>query len=339
MEKSKRALTFVACLFLAALIVGTTAQPLSAQVTIPQGAIVTSAVFSVYATYAIGDAGKSVTLHKINKEWGECSVTYNSLIGYYDLAASGSFVTQTYSWRSADITALVQAWINGAPNYGFIMIQEASDSITAYWSSRAGLAYASLRPMLEISYTYEGAPYSVTIQRTDAAPTAVSDTYIRDTVNFCSSTELATGILLGVEKYSVVRFNFTVVPEMPGTGTPGYWMNHPNAWPEPGIVIGGIYYPKAEAINLMFRGPAGDMTYVMFAALVAAKLNVLIGNDASCISSTIAAADAWMNMYPVGSGVGAGGRTSPWRTGEPLYKILDDYNNGLLCAPSRDTIY
>jgi hypothetical protein len=34
--------------------------------------------------------------------------------------------------------------------------------------------------------------------------------------------------------------------------------------------------------------------------------------------------------------VKAGGATSPWRTGEPLYLKLDAYNNGLLCAPHRD---
>ena len=29
-------------------------------------------------------------------------------------------------------------------------------------------------------------------------------------------------------------------PCSPGTGTPGYWMNHPDAWPVEGIVIGGV---------------------------------------------------------------------------------------------------
>ena len=46
-----------------------------------------------------------------------------------------------------------------------------------------------------------------------------------------------------------------------------------------------------------------------------------------------------METYgPVGSGVKAGGKKSPWREGEPLYEMLDDYNNGLLCAPSRDVV-
>ncbi|MEW6073805.1 MAG: hypothetical protein AB1726_14595 [Planctomycetota bacterium] len=74
----------------------------------------------------------------------------------------------------------------------------------------------------------------------------------------------------------------------------------------------------------------------MVRALVAAKLNVLIGNESDCIDATIAAADAWMALYPVGSGVSAGGANSPWRVGGPLYEELDDYNNGYLCAPHRD---
>lgn len=102
------------------------------------------------------------------------------------------------------------------------------------------------------------------------------------------------------------------------------------------ITIGGVTYSKQEAIDLMDHPTNKDMTYTMFQALVAAKLNVLIGNDDSCIADTISAADEWMATYgPVGSGVKAGGKDSPWRTGEPLYLRLDDYNNGLLCAPSR----
>jgi len=120
----------------------------------------------------------------------------------------------------------------------------------------------------------------------------------------------------------------------PGTGTPGYWKNHPEAWPVEQITIGGVTYTKTEAINLMETSVKGDKTYTMFNALVAAKLNVMIGNDA-CITSVINDADAWMQTYgPVGSGVPA--NSDAWQsTGEQLYEQLDDYNNGLLCAPPR----
>jgi hypothetical protein len=73
----------------------------------------------------------------------------------------------------------------------------------------------------------------------------------------------------------------------------------------------------------------------MFSSLVPAMLNLMIGNDGSCVASTIAAADAWMAASgPVGSGVHAA--SLAWKIGEPLHRQMDNYNNGMLCAPHRD---
>ncbi|HET9551535.1 MAG TPA: hypothetical protein VFP50_01070 [Anaeromyxobacteraceae bacterium] len=124
------------------------------------------------------------------------------------------------------------------------------------------------------------------------------------------------------------------VPESPGTGTPGYWKNHPEAWPVASITIGGVAYTREAAIAFMQTPVVNDKTFTMFAALVSAKLNVMIGNDASCIAATITAADNWMTLNgPVGSGVRAA--SAAWGLGEPLYLQLNAYNNGLLCAPHR----
>ncbi|MCX9079735.1 MAG: hypothetical protein OIN84_17350, partial [Candidatus Methanoperedens sp.] len=120
-----------------------------------------------------------------------------------------------------------------------------------------------------------------------------------------------------------------------GTGTPGYWKNHPEAWPVSSITIGGTSYSRDQAISIMAKSVSGDKTYTMFPALVSAKLNVMVGNNSSCISSTISAADAWMKTYKLGSGVTGSG--SAWKQGEPYYWALDNYNNGLLCAPHRDS--
>ncbi|MEA1909343.1 MAG: SdrD B-like domain-containing protein [Euryarchaeota archaeon] len=130
-----------------------------------------------------------------------------------------------------------------------------------------------------------------------------------------------------------------VMPPSPGTGTPGYWKNHPDAWPVGGITIGDESYTKDAAIEQMEKPGKGDKTYTMFGALVAAKLNVLIGNEDFCIEATIDAADDWMTMTnygPVGSNIR--GSSDAWEIGEPLYQELDAYNNGELCAPSRDDI-
>lgn len=125
----------------------------------------------------------------------------------------------------------------------------------------------------------------------------------------------------------------------PGTGTPGYWMNNP--WPVGSITIGGVEYSRDDAIGYMKDPVKGNKIYTMFPALVAAELNVFIGNDDSCIAVTMAAAHDWMATYgPVDVGfVEAGGEDSPWRDGEPLYEELDKYNNGELdCVSSRDDL-
>lgn len=111
--------------------------------------------------------------------------------------------------------------------------------------------------------------------------------------------------------------------------SPGYWKNHPEAWPVDNIVIGGITYTKSEAITIMNTPDKGDKTYTMFEQLVAAKLNVLMGCDSSCIDEVIDDADAWMANHPVGSGVK--GNSPAWAEGEPLKDMLEDYNNGFLC--------
>ena len=77
-----------------------------------------------------------------------------------------------------------------------------------------------------------------------------------------------------------------------------------------------------------------DKTTTMFSSLLSAKLNVLMGNDSSCVASTIADADLWMAAHPVGSGVHAA--SVAWKLGEPLHRQMDNYNNGMLCAPHRD---
>ncbi|MHC4426228.1 MAG: hypothetical protein ACYSYV_09040 [Planctomycetota bacterium] len=124
-------------------------------------------------------------------------------------------------------------------------------------------------------------------------------------------------------------------PLNPGTGTPGYWKNHPEAWPVCEIAIGGVAYKKDEAISYMWCPVKGDKTITMFKALVAAKLNVCIGNDPRCIARAIVMADCWTRRFgPVGSEVKA--NSQAWKIGEPLYQRLDTYNNGQLCAPPRD---
>lgn len=123
-----------------------------------------------------------------------------------------------------------------------------------------------------------------------------------------------------------------LLPTNPGTGTPGYWKNHPEAWPVEVITIGGITYTKAQAIAKISL-PDGDKRNTLFRALVCATLNVIIGNDSSCIADTIAAGNTWWATYSANP---VKASSMAWKVGEPIYLKLDAYNNGLLCAPHRD---
>ena len=119
----------------------------------------------------------------------------------------------------------------------------------------------------------------------------------------------------------------------PGTGTPGYWKNHPEAWPVAGITIGANTYTKAQAISWL--GKVGkDKTTTIFASYVSAFLNVKIGNDDSCVASAMASAYTWLSNHPVGSNVA--GSSAAWREAEPWHQTMDAYNNGLLCVQHRD---
>jgi hypothetical protein len=136
-----------------------------------------------------------------------------------------------------------------------------------------------------------------------------------------------------VYNHPATDFGFWAPPSTPvGTGTPGYWQNHPEAWPA-SVVIGGRTYGRDEAIGWI-SASGKDRTLTMFASLVSAKLNVLNGTDSSCVATTIAAADDWMTEHPVGTNVHAA--SLAWKLGEPLHRLMDNYNNGMLCAPHRD---
>jgi hypothetical protein len=150
-----------------------------------------------------------------------------------------------------------------------------------------------------------------------------------------SGTSNGSGYSVSLGQAGICSNDFGFVPTpvaQPGTGTPGYWKNHPEAWPNIPLVVGGVTYTKAQA--LAWLGKTGkDKTVTMFQSLLSAMLSVGIGNDGSCISSAIAQGNAWLMSNPLGSNVAGG--SAAWAVGDPIHITLDAYDNGLLCAPHR----
>jgi len=163
---------------------------------------------------------------------------------------------------------------------------------------------------------------------------AVDSDGARDTVTGANSVVLITVRPDGsiITDYDFGFFNPLLT--QPGTGTPGYWKNHPEAWLLDPITIGGVSYTKTQAL-LLLDGSGKDKTITMFRSLLSAKLNLAFGTDPACVASTIVSADAWMVQYgPAGSSVQAS--SFAWKVGEPLHRLMDNYNNGMLCAPHRN---
>jgi len=129
----------------------------------------------------------------------------------------------------------------------------------------------------------------------------------------------------------------------PGDGgvcprTPGYWKNHPDAWPVESLVIGGVTYDMEELMNLLDnRTPEGerasrDMLVKLAKFLVAAKLSLLSGAEPCDIGETVEEADEFLEDHPLGSRLSR----SQKRLAEGLKDELDAYLNSCDCDGDAD---
>jgi len=114
--------------------------------------------------------------------------------------------------------------------------------------------------------------------------------------------------------------------------TPGYWKNHPDAWPVEEISIGGVTRTKTEAIGILKMPPkGGDATVILAHALIAAKLNLAYNEDLygwtppTPISDAISDADDLLSW--AGHAIGTNPRCEHRATMLALAEILDDFNN------------
>jgi len=130
-----------------------------------------------------------------------------------------------------------------------------------------------------------------------------------------------------------------------GTGTPGYWKNHPEAWDDVDLTSLGIG-TQQEALDILNLPVKGDKWITMFKAAVAAGLNYRTQN--CCLpyanyydrgNNCVVDALYWLNSFSDERPVKANSEAWQYSHGEDIYWCLDDYNNGgFFCAPSRDSL-
>lgn len=119
----------------------------------------------------------------------------------------------------------------------------------------------------------------------------------------------------------------TTPPAQNCTYTQGYWKNHELAWPVTSLTLGTVNYSAAQLLQILNEPAQGRKIVILAHQLIAAKLSIANGAEASAIAATIASADALLGIKVVPP-IGTGTLTNNPATG--YANTLDDFNNGLL---------
>jgi hypothetical protein len=122
---------------------------------IPQGSTVTSATLYLFEEDKKLD--QVTHIYKVTSSWNESSVTWNSPwvnpgADFDNSYAYASFLpNQTDCMLTIDLTEIVQEWVNGTPNHGFLLYSTGPNHILRY-SSKENSAVEQ-HPKLSIVYT------------------------------------------------------------------------------------------------------------------------------------------------------------------------------------------
>lgn len=164
----------------------------------------------------------------------------------------------------------------------------------------------------------------------------------------CASTPLACGTIYAVRGFAhanstLFRSNFTAdlfcatadCPVDSCTFTQGYWKTHGpiptgnnvNEWAVTELTLGAVLYTDLQLQSIFDTPAAGNGLISLAHQLIAAKLNVANGADATDVAGAITAADALIGglvIPPVGSGSLPNSATSA------LISTLTSFNEGAI---------
>ena len=158
---------------------------------LPAGATLSSASLTIQSNNT--HSGDFADVKRMTTAWTEIanwnttdgSTAWGTAGGDFDSTVLGTLIPDS-SQQQADITSLVQSWVNGTlPNYGVILDPRGVDAGDAQWESRED-GTAERRPVIRAYYTFTspgGCPSTVQVP-------ARQDTYIEaDDVSADNSTQ------------------------------------------------------------------------------------------------------------------------------------------------------
>lgn len=247
------------------------------------------------------------------------------------------------------VAVTITAGGSGTPE-GFTVRWMSETSYTAYggWPSQPasdeGWGWFTGQPTLNtnggIVTSFQLTPdQSVTIEVGDLFDeTGLSGTYgaeLGEGVRYVFTAYANSGVSTQSAYAATVRATTTTTDQRNCTYTQGYWKTHSN-WPVDQLMLGTRMYSFEELKAILNEPARGNGLISLAHQLIAAKLNVANGADASLIASYITQADALIGSLVVPPTSGSSDFISPSQT-ESLTQKLDDYNNGLVGPPHCGT--
>jgi uncharacterized delta-60 repeat protein len=130
--------------------------------------------------------------------------------------------------------------------------------------------------------------------------------------------------------FALARYDGTPCAAAPCPLPHGFWKNNPASWPVDSLMLGSQSYTKNELLALLKTSTQTDASIILARQLIAARLNIENGSDATPVSPTIIDADALLSSfsgklpYKVKPSSSTGGAMTAYAA------VLHDYNNGLL---------
>jgi hypothetical protein len=125
---------------------------------VPLGSTINSATFTLYAW----DTGTLRNPERMLADWDASTITYNNAMlggntqvgiqrdGIEATADATEFTEATTGENLLDVTSIVQVWSDGAPNYGFALLEWDSNGLQ---SASSDATTVSQRPGLTIDFT------------------------------------------------------------------------------------------------------------------------------------------------------------------------------------------
>lgn len=309
---------------------------------ISSAAVLQSATLHLFESY---NNDQTINIYRITSDWNEMTVTWNNFGGAFTGPVLASFVASSYGNKSIDVTAAVQAWMDGTyPNYGFLLDQDPPNTPRAGWYSRE---VGGREPFLVVCYEDNGVVTCDTM-------IATADAYIYQIgpdQNHGASTQLYTGWEFenDLEKQSLVRFGITPPPPPPPSGgcshTIGYWKTHAGFGPQADVVTpllpiwlgtaGGAKSLQVttaamavDVLTMKVYGTNSNGITKLYGQMLGAKLSMADGADGGDIAATLAAADAFLATHNWNDWAGLSNAAKAMVLG--WQSTLDNYNNGLI---------